>query len=447
MIKMKKINTKTLLSAVSLCAAATTGFADEKAASSNPNGALFKSVFGDALEKNHGIAVLGWADASVVSSSSTASGALGNGAFFTQTDGARLNQLGLMVCKGGGCPPFALGPQHNVLPRIGPFPGPRTEGVELGFNVTAVYGQDAQFFRTAGYDDFTFDSGDSNKLAIPQAFVDISLPLFEGASLMVGNFFTNASGLEIGLPFNPPNWFATHTYGLQHGPALHRGALFSAKLPTAPGKGHLGFELGVVAGWNNAKEARPTAIGALRWRSPDLRTWVDFEAIYGDGQGDAFGPAAGGSPYVAISSTGAKLNRLNSSITVTHVVNDRLNIAGEIDYGFQKGGDVAVPGSITSDSKWYGANIAARYKLRDDLHLSGRAEWFRDENAANILWASNGATGGDVYSLTAGLEWQATPAMRLRGELRHDKYTGGGTLFAGGNNEQTTALMNAVFSF
>ncbi|UWQ78666.1 porin [Leisingera sp. S132] len=411
-------------------------------------GSLFRSIAGDGLEKNHRIGVLGWVDATAITASSTgADGALGNGAFFSGEEGLNLNQLGLVFCRGISCPGPLAGRPQGVIARVGPFPGPRGEQVEFGFNITATYGRDSDFFRTAGFDDFTSDLDDDNKLAFPQAYAEVYLPLLGGTTVLAGNFLSPVSGKEIGLPFTPPNWFSTHTYSLQHGPGTHTGVLISSRLPTREGAGLWGFELGAVTGWSTVEDSRPTLIGALRWRSADFRTWVDFEAVYGDGEGDAYGPSRGGSAYIALSSTGERLDRAAAYLTVGHQVNPDLSLAFEASYGFQEGGDIPAPGAITQKSEWYGLNAQARYQLADNLHLNGRAEWFRDDSAANILWAANGATGGNVYAVTAGLEWQATPALRIRPELRYDTYDGGGTLFGGGRNDQFTALLNATLRF
>ncbi|ODA30926.1 outer membrane beta-barrel protein [Veronia pacifica] len=395
------------------------------------------------------ISVNGWIEATALNASDTLDGELSNGAFFNQKDGIRLNQAGLMLCRGVGCLPTAtFPPSQNLLSRIGPLPGPVGE-LEIGFNVTAVYGEDSQFLRTAGIDDYTFDDDKDNKLAIPQFYIDAYLPVFGGMTVIAGSFFTS-TGNEIGLPFTPPNWFATHTYAMQHAPSKHVGVLTGIKIPTSDAFGLLSVDLGLVGGWNNWDERRPTVIGATRWRSNDMATWLDIELIYGDGEGDAFGPAKGGSPYLVASTNGEKRQRLHSSATLTHNVNPDTQISAELTYGSQKGGDIApAPVFIVEDSKWYGANLATRFKVSEELHTGVRAEWFNDEKAANILWRSTGATGGSVYSLTANLDWSLNPHLRIRPEIRYDKYEGDGAgLFAGGKSDQQfIALINAVTYF
>lgn len=443
-----------LTAALSLISATET-FAQEQAATDTPPprpfGSLSRALIGDQLEKENGIAIIGWADATALGATNTGpDGDLGNGAFFTQDEGFTLNELGVMICKGDGCPPPVFGPKHNNISRIGPFPGPpRGDDFDVGYNVTAVIGSDSQFFRATGFDDFSGDVDEEIQLSIPQAYVDVYVPVLDGVSVVVGNFFTPNSGLEIGLPFNPPNWFSTHTYALQHGPARHTGLYASAKIPTPADFGLLTVDAGLVTGWNNFDNVRATYLGAIRYRSPTLATWIDAEVIVGDGEDDFVGPTGGGSPYLAISTTGEELLRLNSSLTATHQLTGRLQLAAELDYGFQEGGDdIGVPVAITQDSAWYGANIGARSKVKDNLHVAGRAEWFRDENAANILWSSRGASGGNVFSLTGALEWQPTPQLRIRPEVRFDSYNGGGNgIFGDGEDDQLLGLVNVNVVF
>ena len=400
--------------------------------------------------KDSDIDFIGYIETTALTASQNVKGDIKNGAFLNQEEGFNLNLINLMLCRNDGCPLFVKGPQHNIISRVGPFPGPKKEEVDIGFNFNIGYGKDVTFLRTTGVDDFKSDLDNDEKAGILQAYVDVYTPLLGGTNFLVGHFFTSASGQEIGLAFNPPNWFATHSYSLQHSPAKHVGGLVTTKIPTSKEFGLLSLEAGLVAGWNNLENSRPTFLGGVRWRSPDFLTWVDFEMIYGDGENDAPGPGKGGSPYVAISSTGKTLNRLNANLTVSHQATPKLQYVLDSSYGFQKGGDVPGPGFfITEDSEWYGMNVGARYKLKDNLHVAGRAEWFKDEKAAHVLWGSTGATGGSVTSLTAGLEWQATPNIRIRPEIRYDKYSGKGlSIFGDGQeDDQVIGMVNTVINF
>jgi hypothetical protein len=220
-------------------------------------------------------------------------------------------------------------------------------------------------------------------------------------------------------------------------------------LVNSPTFGLLGIEAGVVRGWNNwsSKNGDPSFVGALRWRSADMNTWIDLEGIYGNGNED-FGPAPGrgGSPYFALSSSDEYLGRLATYLVVTQTFSTRLSVAFEGTYGQQMPGDVHfLPIAITEKAKWYGANVSARYSLSPTVHLAARGEWFNDEKGAHALW--NGARG-NVYAATANVEWQMSPAVRIRGEIRHDHHTGAGKLFDKNTaNHQTVGLANIFFLF
>ncbi|AYO75670.1 hypothetical protein EBF16_01375 (plasmid) [Sphingobium yanoikuyae] len=331
---------------------------------------------------------------------------------------------------------FTTVSDHFLVPRPNTSPSISTS--------IAIYGQDVQFLKLSGLDgDFHFDRNKDLKLGVTQAYADIYLPFLKGTSVMIGSFQTPLENA-----FNPPNWFATHTYGFQHGPAKHVGALAQTRVASGPA-GHFSVDYGVVLGWNDWDNRNKNLdfIGGLRWRSADMRTWVDLEAIYGNGEND-FGPAPGrgGSPYFALSSTGKYLGRLSSFLTVSHSLSPKFQVAMEASYGQQEAGDIAfVPWAITRKARWYGANLGARYSLSDKVSVNGRAEWFTDEQGAHALWAG---VRGDVYAATGNVEYQLTPAIRLRAEARYDIHDGPGRLFDNySKDQQLTGLLNAFFLF
>jgi hypothetical protein len=357
------------------------------AAAVKPDGTLSRAIFGEGLEKSK-ISLFGWAEASAIYSDNDSSD-ISPGAFFNSDDGLNLNQLGLMLCSGRACPPFSFGPGGAIHNRVGPFPGPRPENASIDFNVTTIYGEDVAFLKTLGFDgDFHFDRDDERKLGIPQAFVDIYLPILDGTSVMIGSFQTPLEN-EIGYALVWPDRFATHTYAFQHGPAKHVGVLAQSRLKTSPDFGLLAIDYGVVRGWNNASDRNQDVdvIGGIRWRSPDLETWIDLEAIYGNGEDD-FGPAPGrgGSPYFVLSSTGEYLGRLSAFLIVYQAFTPKFSMALETSYGRQEGGDMKFTSfAITENAQWYGANIGARFGFSDRVFHAqqrSRTSWQRRSSSA-----------------------------------------------------------------
>lgn len=442
-----------------------------------PYGTLYRALGGAPLEREQGISVMGFGHVTAaaadndIEETELAQGrgrSLGAQGGLVQDEGVNLNHIGLIACKGAGCPPFRLfQPNRNVLSRVGPLPGPRGEEVIVDWNVTALYGEDAVFWKTKGMDDWSWDADRRDRLAVTQWFLDTYLPIGQGASIIVGSWHS-PNAWEIGYgSFEPPNWFSSRTYVFASGPAKHVGALAQFKLPLDAAFGHASAGFGVVSDWNaidfGSGDTQPGFFFEGRWRSPDMRTWVDVEIEYGNGEDD-FGdakvidgvvrPLGGGSQYLALSSTNDYLDRVVGYLSVYHNYTPAFGIVLESMYGFQEGGDVApLPFAIVQDTSFYGANLGLRYQFAPRMRFALRGEWFRDESAANVTWGSVGASGGDVYALTANIGWEPIPHLTVRPELKYDVYDGGGSLFAVDRNgvaredSQLLGVMNFEFRF
>lgn len=411
-------------------------------------GSLADQIFGDVLSRNE-LALIGWASGTLVINDDASDGVLPNGAT-TSDEGAHLNQLALMFCKGDGClPSTKFSPKHNLLSRITPTPAPKSESIDIGFNLLAIYGEDSQFLRISGFDDFDFDDGKKNKFSIPQWYVDIYLPYFDGMNVMLGSFMSPV-GREIGFPFAPPRWFATTSYEFLFAPAKHVGGLVSIKIPASKEFGLLSFEAGITRGWNNFDNRNDSLayLLGLRYRTADMRSGIDIEFITGNGEND-FGEMAakGGSQFFALSSSGKHLNRFVGNITLLHQFSPKLETVFELYYGSQKAGDLKpAPQFITEDATWYGAFAAFRYQARPELHINSRLEWVNDKQGANVMFTGS---PGNTYALTTNLDWQVNRYLNIIPELRYDIYRGKGLpLFANNTeNNQLLGLVNFIIKF
>ncbi|MBV2123970.1 MAG: porin [Candidatus Thiodiazotropha sp. (ex Ctena orbiculata)] len=422
----RKINR--LIAAVGLAVAVQTSggaIADDKP----PMGWLIGEL-GDS-----GITVSGWAEASASYINNDGDSTLPQ-AFFNREEGLTLNQVGLFIEKK---------PKGNVVGRVGPFPGPMPQEVDFGFNLTAIYGSDTKFFRTEGWDDDWADNEDptnENFITLAQAFLDIYVPVLGGSNLMVGLFHTPLEN-EIGFSLPPPAPapFFTRAYSFMHGPAKHAGALFSTKLPTAEGAPLWGAEIGVVQGWNNWEDENGDAdlIFNLRWRSPGLATWVDWENIYGNGADDGNPVTETGSPIPAVSALAGDddLKRYLTYLTVSHALDPKNRIAVEFTYGSQE--KALIPGIVDAD--WKGVNINWHHQLRSDISLNVRGEWFDTDGVHALL-----PQDGTVTAFTANLTWNMTHALRIRPEIRYDSFDGTGAPF-NGDDSQLFAALDVIFSF
>ncbi|MCB1749567.1 MAG: outer membrane beta-barrel protein [Gammaproteobacteria bacterium] len=463
---------RAFLTALLLCAAFTTAADD----SPRPYGSLFRAVAGERLEREHGIAVIGFGHVTLseanhdIPASRMPQGRARNTqpqSGVAQDEGLNLQHVGLIVCKGDACPPGRIAaPTRNLLSRIGPLPGPRGDQVKVDWALSALVGEDGVFWKTKGFDDWSWNADDAHRLAFTQWYLDLYLPIGGGTTVLLGSWH-NPLAAEIGYTFTPPNYFASRSYAFAVGPAKNVGALIETRLPLAPAFGLASAFFGITGDWNaldfGSGSGGPTFMFGARWRSPDMRTWLDLETIYGNGEDD-FGdvrvkngiprPRGGGSQYLALSSTDAYLDRFVGYVTLNHAVSERLDLVAEGVYGFQEGGDLApLPFAITQDASFYGLNVGFRYRLLPGLYTGARVEAFVDEEAANVLWGGVGAGGGAVYAATLNVSWEALPWVIVRPELKYDAYDGDGHLFAPDRNgiaqhdSQLLGVMNFEFRF
>ncbi|PBJ04614.1 outer membrane beta-barrel protein [Pseudomonas sp. ACN5] len=420
-------------------------------AADDPMGSLVRNVFGDSLEREHGIKIYGWAQAGVIYNNNGTDD-VSKQSFFNTDEGVNLNQFALAVEKK---------PKSNVIGRVGPFPGAMPQEADWGFNVTALYGKDARFFKTYGWDEDLSVNRDNKPedpaFTVAQAYVNFYFPVLGGSELMVGIFHTPLEN-EIGfaLPSPAPTDFYTHTYSFMHGPAKHAGALYSFKLPSEPGESMLGFELGVVQGWNNLQDPNhsPDVIANVRWRSADFGTWIDWENIYGNGAGDSFAECSCGSPLPA----GTKdddYKRLASYLTLSQVLDPNNRVALELNYGKQEQGAFAGFAN-KNDATWYGTDVNWYHKLSENLMWNSRAEWFYTDAPVHVMMANidpntgiPDPTWGSFYGVTTNLAWTPKPNVRLRPELRYDIHSGPGRdAYADGEKDsQVVASFDVSFFF
>lgn len=343
--------------------------------------------------------------------------------FFNINEGFTLNRAELLAER-------SL--HSSYKPRVGPFPGGTPDGWDWGFLIQGRYGED--FSRTYGFDDEWGINQDGRRVWIlPQWFVKAYAPWGGGTTFQFGTWFTNI-GNEIGAPVDPPSPFYSHSYAMLYGPSKHFGGLLSTRLPVDKKYGLWGVEVGIVQGWNNLQDnnSEKSLITGLQWRSSDMTLWVDFESIWGNEQSED--GIVDQRPFVAVSRHNESLFRQFHSLTVTQWFGESRHsrVVFNAVYGEQEGGDVvAGPGNppgflIVEDSQWYGWNISFLTALSENLQLGVRAEWLKDKDGAYFLLPE-----GRYSALTASVAWYPQPWLRIRPEIRYDRYSGPGKPFGG----------------
>ena len=104
------------------------------------------------------------------------------------------------------------------------------------------------------------------------------------------------------------------------------------------------------------------------------------------------------------------------------------------------------------NTRWYSFTNYLFYTIDEHWSAGGRLEWFRDEDGVRV--DVNGAGRGSYYETTLGINWQPTPALRIRPEIRWDWFSGQGRPYdsrdggmTGTSVNQFTGGLDIVFAF
>lgn len=448
----------TILALSTALVSSSIAVAQDAATTEPAKGWLARQILGDSLEKDSGIIIEGLAQASFAYSANATDAnddfaATGNAGplFFKEDDGFDLNQIGLFMHK-----PV----KSNVISRVTPTPAPMPEDYDIGFGFRAMYGSDVYFMTTEGFDDrwnFNGDAGDpyapnstaeKYKFALPEMYVEAYAPVLGGTNVMIGSWFTGV-GHDIGVPYDPPNAFFSHPWAFQYSPAKHFGVLASSNVMQND-SGILGMEIGLVRGWNTMEDINdsPAYIVNLRWRSPDMATWIDVESYHGDEA--ARGNLSDNPGSLRVKST-TDAWRHHYNIDISHKLDDTKTLRVGGIYGTQEAGNIstdpnAVAGHlITKDSAWYGVLAELRYQASPKTTYNFRAEWMADPDAAKF-----NTQAGEFYGLTANVNYKVNEFLQLRPEIRYDQFqseVSGVKYFADGQNDQIAASLDAIFTF
>jgi hypothetical protein len=416
-------------------------------------GTLFRSLFGDTLEKDYGIQVSGLFDTAYSRNNRSTHDERQDGlSNLPQVgfadEGLEWGSLHLFVDK-------AL--KGDMVPRITPLPGPKPTEASFGFTFEANYGRNAQFARTQGWDmhwdvnspgddDLAKAQRDKQKfLAVPNIAATAYLPYGPGITAMAG-VFGPALGYEI-----PPNIraarnpFGSKSYAFVSEPGTVGGVLLGTRLYNGE-SGILGTELGVVQGWNNLRDNNDSKslMGAVRWRTADMQSWIDYEFIVGDEQNDSFSDVQ--APTSRLVSPDGQFKQQHS-LNGWHRFDPKWSMGAELVYGHQDGDGKAstvdiIDGPGFDGAHWWGANAVLTYQQRPDLSWSVRAEHFADPDGFILLPVSTAR--GDFNALTAGLRYDLNKYISLRPEVRYDVFDGDNDDQPFGNGRDRSQLSGLV---
>lgn len=415
---------------------------------------LFGTGFTDAGLKLGGWTQAGYAYNDVVHGSK----GLGNAPVVLARDtGFQLNQAYLF---------FERQIQSNIIPRVTPTPAPKSENYSFGWNVSLLYGRDGQPLQTYGwdsrwsvnypgnYDATRATENKQNFLIAPQAFLQGYVPWHKGMAFLLGTWMSPFS-YDIGLNMEQgPNFLYSHSYALEAAPVKEVGLLVAANLANTKEFGILAVEAAVANGWSNFKDNNnsPAFNLNLRYRTGDMRTWVDLVSMWGNNQADPakvnfpggaswrwFGDRAN-IPATRVISPRDQM-RTQVGLIVQHQWSEPLRTVVELTYGKQKGDGAAdtidiITGPGFKGASWGGLNLEAQYRLKPSLALAVRAETFRDRDGFVLF--PNTTAKGDFNDVTAGIQYNLNKHFLFRPEVRYDWQSGnhGENAFGGGTKDK-----------
>lgn len=448
------------------CALLSTFSMQAMAADNQPaDGTLGRLLFGDDFGAVSNITLGGWTQVgAVIKDNKGQKEGLGNSPVVLARDnGLQLNQLYFYLEKGI---------RTNVIPRATPIPAPVFEDYSFGFHVDFLYGRDGQPLQTFGWDDHwgINSPGNSNPakaaslkqnfLISPQAYLQAYMPWGLGTSVIIGNFMSPV-GNEIGFHPQPgPNIFYSHSYSFEAAPIKHTGILADTNILKSDTYGLAALEFGVVNGWSNFEDNnnKPAYIGALRYRTPGMDTWVDYEIMTGDSQSDPnrlFRDATGRDANIpvtrVISPRGQ--NKTQHFLTIAHDWDEKWHAQVGLNYGRQKGDGAAdtilIPtGPGFTGATWKGIEARIKYAFTESLSVAARAEHFQDRDGFALF--PNTGVKSDYNAVTVGAQVWMNKHVLFRPEVRHDwqSHNDGVKAFNGGlSDRQTSVNADVIFYY
>ncbi|MCG8587091.1 MAG: porin, partial [Pirellulales bacterium] len=194
-----------------------------------------------------------------------------------------------------------------------------------------------------------------------------------------------------------------------------------------------GWSLGWDSWWSNYLNAS-TALGGVTWTISET-TSIDYQMSAGDfGDGTAKNGASS-----------------NEGDIYSHSIVFQTSPAPCWTYVFENtfGSNT---GTGVMENEWYSLSAYLYHEVNELWSIGARIEWFRDDDGRAV--DVNGAGRGSYYETTFGVNWQPTPNLRLRPEIRFDWFDGVGFPFdsrdggmTGTAKNQMTVGFDAIMTF
>lgn len=310
-------------------------------------------------------------------------------------------------------------------------------GWDVGGRFDMTYGTDWRFGQNFGLD-MDFNGNDNYYgLVFPQLYAEFAV---NNLKVRMGHFAAFTSYEVVPAPLN---FFYSHTYMMAgyFDPLLVTGMMADYKL-----NDNLTLLSGFHRGWMMFEDMNNDLnyLGGIKWLSDSKRT--NASLMVDTGAQDVAG----------------EQERTSIIGYLSHELNGRLLIAGQVTMGWENGGATLAP---QQDAEWYGFSQWLIWKLNPKWSAGARAEWIRDDDGSRIFgigeilgtnkgWRSPPGYAGDFYDISLGLNWRPNANWVVRPEVRWDWYDGAPNLvngqspFDGGtDNSQTTAAVDLILTF
>lgn len=295
----------------------------------------------------------------------------------------------------------------------------------FGGRIDLLYGTSAFAYQSAGLDNEIISDSANRfyQLAIPQAYLSAYLPnapFIYGATLQAGHYYSTL-GYEFLAPHNFFYSFADYNLGI---PFTNTGGLATLQLTE-----NIVVQQGFSRGWdiwNAPKNNQLSYTGSLQWFTTETETWfylawmVGRELVGRHGRRGFNGldnPLGGAGP---LSDQGNNEKELRAVVSLffEHSFSENLEYALVSGVGHQNG-DVA---ATLPSFDWAWISNYVYYTINPQLAAGLRAEWFHDGHGLFITPPREPGlfAPGDLYEVTAGLNWQPKTWFRLRPEIRWD---------------------------
>jgi len=405
-------------------------------------GALFQKIFGRSLSDRgyyvENFLQIGLAENTASDPTGRAWGGSNYPVVGVPDQGFVFNSLSLMTHKDV---------TTDIMPRGGPVKGAIPTKWSWGWFTEWTYGRNSQAARMSGWEmnwginqpgaGSSAQAAENKQpfFAMQHDLLEVYSPLLKGVDVLIGRF-APAIGYEMPPSYRPgPDYFYSRVYEIPATPVDVLGMLSAWNLMRSDRYGYLAAEFGLNTGYITVvpQSGRPNYQMSLRYRTPNMRTKIDYESQVGCQEIEPGAEQRGALPAYRVVSPNCLVRQIDSlNGSQTFGARSQWNFAGDIYYGKMNGDHN--PGTVTlmpfggnpAGSPFYGAFYQGEYgqlvyRETKTLSYGARFEHFRNPDGFGIVPVST--VKSNFNALTVGPHYDVSNYITLRPEVRYDFQT------------------------